>query len=318
MNIANWRMIGMEKMKKMKGKVMPYVEGQIALHWLSDIHGDPLERFSFKTHPELRTLKQDDIMFVLGDFGLPFATKAVWYDNIYAPRDRYNIRWLAEKPFTIVACLGNHDDRCAISKMPLVEAFGGLVRQMEYDGIVYPNIYLIDAPGVYNFNGRNCLVIPGAESRDAQNLLDPHAEDFKVQEKAMKRNNKWYRIKDWTWWEDEAIEIPLCEMTRRWQDWDSQHFDYILTHDSPALFCELFASGHGYREAPTEGELYLDKLRQELDFKCFLHGHQHMNRRYPAPSTYTTSRGDVINYPGDSRVMCLYEWIIEDNTGQVC
>lgn len=278
---------------------------------MSDIHGNPIERFSFQRHPELRTLGKNDIVFVLGDFGLPFATEASWYDKLSAPRDRYNIRWLAEKPFKVVACLGNHDDRCAISKMPIVDAFGGQVRQMQYDGIVYPNIYLIDSPGVYNFNGRNCLVIPGAESRDIWNLLDPDDPDFEAQQRMLNKDSKWYRIKNWTWWEDEAINIDLCKIVRKDQEWDNQHFDYILTHDSPALFCELFASGHGYREAPTEGELYLDELRKELDFDCFLHGHQHMNRAYPAPETETIFDKEI-HYPGDDRVMCLYEWIIED------
>ena len=258
-------------------------------------------------------------MVVLGDAGLPFGVEASWYKNTYAAQDRYNIRWLAEKPWRTVFICGNHDDRCAIFRMPVVDAFGGRARQMQYEGIIYPNIYYIDHPGIYNLNGRKCLIISGAESRDAWNLLDPHAEDFKIQEKAMKRNNQWYRVKDWTWWEDEAVNVDLCKLLRRVEDWDEQYFDYILTHDSPALFCELFASGHGYREAPTEGEKYLDELRQDLDFSVWLHGHQHINQTYPAAEEYKSAYTErSIDFSGDDRVMCLYDWIIEDSSGQIC
>lgn len=252
-------------------------------------------------------------MVVLGDGGLPFGVEAKWYDRNRRARDRYNIRWLAEKPWRTILICGNHEDRCAISKMPIVDAFGGQMRQMMFDGIVYPNIFYVDCPGVYNINGRNCLIIPGAESRDIWNLLDPDDPNFEAQRRMLNKNRQWYRIKNWTWWEDEAINVNLCKIVRKDQEWDNQHFDYILTHDSPALFCELFASGHGYRLAPTEGELYLDELRKELDFDCFLHGHQHINRAYPAPEIETeTIFYKEIYYPGDNRVMCLYEWIIED------
>lgn len=283
------------------------------LLFTGDIHGNPIERFSFKRHPELRTLKRDDIMVVLGDGGLPFGIEAKWYDKNEKAKDRYNIRWLAEKPWRTILIAGNHDDRCAIKQMPIVDAFGGQMRQMEFDGVVYTNIFYVDRPGIYKINGRNCLIIPGAESRDIWNLLDPDDPDFADQEKAMKKNHKWFRVKYWTWWEDEAVDVEYCKLLRKLHHWDEQHFDYILTHDSPALFCELFSSGHGYRLAPTEGELYLDELRKELNFDCFLHGHQHINRTYPAPETETeTIFYKEIHYPGDDRVMCLYDWIIED------
>lgn len=278
-----------------------------------DIHSNPIERFSFKHHPELRTLKREDVMVVLGDGGLPFGIEAKWYDKNERARDRYNIRWLAEKPWSTVLIAGNHDDRCAISRMPIVDAFGGRMRQMMFDGIVYPNIFYVDCPGIYNINGRNCLIIPGAESRDIWNLLDPDDPDFETKRRTLNKDRKWYRIKNWTWWEDEAINIDVCEIVRKQQNWDNQYFDYILTHDSPALFCQLFESGHGFKMQPTEGELYLDQLRQELNFDCFLHGHQHINQPYPEPSVYTTIFKEDIEIAGDDRVMCLYDWIIEDN-----
>lgn len=37
-----------------------------------DIHANPIGRFSFKTHPELRKLTEHDYMIVLGDCGVPF------------------------------------------------------------------------------------------------------------------------------------------------------------------------------------------------------------------------------------------------------
>lgn len=180
--------------------------------------------------------------------------------------------------------------------MPIVDKFGGQVRQMQHDSIVYENIYYIDSPGVYNINDRKCLIIPGAESRDIWNLLDPADENFDRDKKALAKNHLWFRIKDWTWWENEAVDIQECEIMRVKQDWDSQAFDYILTHDSPALFCKLRSSGHGFRLSPTEGEKYLDSLRKKLNFNRWLHGHQHVNWQYPE----------------DNRIMCLYNWIIED------
>lgn len=262
----------------------------MAMFVTGDIHGLPQERFSFKTHPDLRELTKDDVMIILGDVGLPFGLNAPWSIE----SDIYNLRWLNNKPWKTICICGNHDDRDAISKMPIVEKWNGQVRQAMVYGTVYKNVFYVDCPQVLDIQEQHCLIIPGAESHDIKDgILDPEDDDFEYRYKRMKKDpNKLFRIKGWSWWEDEAVDIETTKIVLN--EHKNEFFDYIFTHDAPANINEWFGR-YGFREISTEGQLFLENLRETLAFDSWFHGHYHTNQEYPT----------------DERIMCLYNWILE-------
>lgn len=72
--------------------------------WVTgDIHGDP-RRFSSDIFPEQKEMTKDDIVIILGDFGL------VWDYKGESKTEKYWLDWLDKKPFTTIIIDGNHDN----------------------------------------------------------------------------------------------------------------------------------------------------------------------------------------------------------------
>lgn len=285
----------------------------MSLYFTGDIHGQPMNNLSFSKASDLREVTEEDTMIILGDCGLPFGIEMPTYEIDYKKTDLYNISWLNSQKYQTIFICGNHDDRSAISKMPIVEKYGGQVRQMEFDSVQYPNIVYIDKPGIYTIEDKTCLIIPGAQSHDVWGgILDPDDPEFMEKLKEASRKQEPFRIKNWTWWEDEDIDIELCRKLSKEQKWETRDFDFILTHDCPALYNKIFTSSYGIgRLKSTEGEEYLEELRNTLSFDTWLHGHMHVNKLYPPASKEINSLGQTYTCPGDNRVFCLYDEILK-------
>lgn len=243
-----------------------------------DIHGDPIKRFTFCKHPELRKLKPSDYMIILGDFGIPFGINAPFWHSQESKKEHYVANWLNSQQYTTIAICGNHDDRDAIADMPQVEMFGGTVRTLRFDGRDYHNIVIVDTPQVLTIDGYKCLVIPGADSHDiSDGILEPDDPDFKIILKKWSRDPyKMFRVNHWSWWENEGVDI---EATRNLLSaHKDEHFNFIFTHDCPSIFNELSESI--IRDVSTESEKYFEELRTTLNFDSWMHGHVHTNQRY--------------------------------------
>lgn len=253
------------------------------LYFTGDVHSNIIERFSYSRHPELRDLTEDDIVFVLGDFGCPwFNPDFHFYDFWLKPgkekEEHYKLNFLSEKPWTTIIVAGNHDNYDLIKKMPLVELGGAEVCQMYYDRKIYNNIYYIETPQFMEIQGQKLLLIPGAESHDVDFLIEPknvHAKDFLRYVQRQERNGEqiFYRVNNFTWWKEEKINrdkvIKLLKQA-------PHEVDYILTHDCPGSMLNHWKKpGIPGRFIPTESELVLEELRQSVDYKIWLHGHFH-------------------------------------------
>ena len=56
----------------------------------------------------------------------------------------------------------------------------------------------------------------------------------------------------------------------------NEHFDFILTHDAPALINSWFKRFNDIaRRKSTAGQLFLEELRKNLNFDIWFHGHFH-------------------------------------------
>ena len=262
----------------------------MSLYVTGDTHGDVISRFSFKCHPVLRNLTKDDIVIILGDFGIP-------WNHLTQEQDVYSAKWLDEKPWTTIALRGNHDNTDLLREMPRENQFGGEVRRLQVGDYTADHIFVVDVPTILTLESQKCLCIPGADSHDVWpirnsftglNVIDKEKDpNWKNQTKDFKRRGYFYRIKGESWWPDEGVNIDLCD---RLLDNEAGHFDFIFTHESPALISREL----GF--APTIGEAYLEIMRKHTDFDAWFYGHLHRN---------------CWSIAQDDRLMCLYQSIIQ-------
>lgn len=245
-----------------------------------DLHGKPIERFSFSKYPYLRELNKNDIVFILGDFGLPWGVENPAREQCWKQEDLYYLNWLSEKPWTTIALAGNHDDRCAISAMPEVELFGGIAKQMLTDGRKYNNIYYVENPTAMKIDGVKYLLIPGARSHDiSDGILDPG--DPRIAR--WRHSDKMFRIRDYEWWDDEPVDIAATTELL-WTLGEDYIPDYILTHEAPFNYIakwDAMAQLSVQMEGTNNEEKYLSELAEKYlnrDQTIWFHGHHHLDR----------------------------------------
>lgn len=226
-----------------------------------DVHGDITGRFSYKRHPELRSLTVEDYVIVAGDFG------AIWDWTGKSKEDKYYLDFLNSKPWTTIVVLGNHECWPLYKAMPYANPDfldSGVIHQCVYMDKVYDNIFIVDNIATLNIEDNHILCIAGANSHD-----------------------KAWRIEGKTWWAEEAIDVNSC--LDFMEDHNQEYFDLIVSHDAPASINDWF-SRDGIRYDSTYGQKYLESLRKELNFHSWITGHMHFDSQWPSsvdPRVYT-------------------------------
>ena len=258
----------------------------MTIYITGDTHGQVIERFSYRQHPDLRNLTTEDFMFILGDFGQPFG-------KAFYKQAQNTFRFLNDKPWTTIVIGGNHDDYDYWESCPQVSLCGGIARQATFDNETY-SVFFIDHITIFNINDEHILCIPKAESHDIWNLLDPEDENYKMQVRQLKRTGQFFRVKHVTWWPQEKMNVE--ENMNFMEQHEDEHFTIILSHDAPGKINDFFASDLS-RLKSTEGERYLEMLRQHLNFDAWFHGHYHVDATWP--SRY------------DDRISCVYYNILQ-------
>lgn len=269
-----------------------------------DTHGEPIRRFSYRSHPELKSLTKDDFIIILGDFGVPWP--GYEKDNIF------QFNWMNEHPETFVVLLGNHDNWDWALSLPVEENVHGKIRVAEYNGRRYENIWIIAEPTVLYLPCGQCMCIPGASCHDGNRLpmylwdenfnhsihfpilrkTDTGTRDYKRTKQALTKRHKIFRVEGESWWPQEEINFELARNLIK----DNPQVDYIFSHDAPAI--QLIEQNE--KIVPLEpsiitpGEWFLEDVRKQVDFDLWFHGHLHQNRLSPKE---------------DNRVFCLYNEI---------
>lgn len=221
-----------------------------------DTHRNDVDRFL-----PYFNLSKDDIMVVLGDWGV------IWYgenkfqsflQKQYYPVGSYDDcvldRW-ETYGFSTFVVPGNHDNYDMIEKYPLVEKYSGLTREIR------PHIHIATNGEIYNLNGAKCFVMGGAPSID-----------------------KYMRVEHWTWWKQE---IPShTEFNHGFDrldecDWN---VDYVFSHEAPDYVLSVFDYKHNILSN------YLDVVDTRLinqcpNFKHHYFGHHHVDRVFTPHAT---------------------------------
>lgn len=214
-----------------KGHNMIYITG--------DTHADiDIGKLSTKRFPEQKMLTKNDFLIICGDFGL------VWDGSA---REIYWQDWLTSKNYTTLWIDGNHENFDILYEFPLVERFGGNIREIAQD------IYHLDRGQVLTIDGRKIFVMGGARSHDRE-----------------------HRVEHISWWEQEmptAEEMNRAIDTLDANDWE---VDYVITHCAPKSVQQEICSW--YENDPLVS--FLERVRTDLKFKRWYFGHYHIDRTF--------------------------------------
>ena len=88
-----------------------------------------MNRLKTDSFPEQKEMTKDDYVIICGDFGL--------WDN--SNREKYNLDWLEDKPFTTLFVSGNHENYDIFDSLPVSELHGGKVN------FVRPSVILLSS-----------------------------------------------------------------------------------------------------------------------------------------------------------------------------
>ena len=232
-----------------------------------DCHSD-FRRFSTKIFTEQKEMTKDDYVIICGDFG------GVWDKDRESSREKYNLDWLDSKSFTTLFIDGNHENFDRLDAFPVEEWHDGKVHKIRNSVI-----HLMRGQ-IYEIQGKSFFVFGGASSHDIDGgILELDDPDFHRRKKRLNREWIPYRINHVSWWEQEiASDAEMLEGVMNLQKHGNE-VDYIITHCCATSIQALLSLG-GYE--PDKQTDYLEKIRQQVQYKKWFFGHYHDNKQVTA------------------------------------
>lgn len=229
----------------------------MSVYITGDTHGPiDIEKLSSKHFPEGKSLTKEDVIIICGDFGLPFLDGD--YDEkktdaaSRSSRNKYKraMKWLSEKPYTILFVDGNHDNHPFWKRQPEVELYGGKVHKH----IDANNVFHLIRGEIYEIQGKRFFAFGGAKSHDM-----------------------WCRIENYNWWTDELVSFEDIERANK--NLESVHYkvDYVISHTPPLTIAKNFFS------EKDSVAIYLDSVYKKVFpyIKCWFAGHLHVDACVP-------------------------------------
>lgn len=228
------------------------------IYLTGDIHGQP-SRLGNRNFPAARNLARDDVVIILGDFGV------VWNKD---RNQEYWLDWLENRPFTTCFLDGNHENFDLLEAYPVAEWKSGNVH------VVRDHVLHLMRGQVFDIQGRTVLTMGGAASHDVDDgILDPADPDFKAIYAAKRFLGQRFRVLGRSWWprempsEDEYTEC-MRNAAKRLGD-----IDIVLSHEGPANMVKKLGDF-----VPDELSTFLQKLDDEIQPAHWYFGHYHMDR----------------------------------------
>lgn len=247
--------------------------------WVTgDTHADWFSRLKTDSFPEQGEMSKEDFVIICGDFG-------IWD---HSRRERYNLDWLEDKPFTTLFVSGNHENYDILDGLEVREWNGGKVN------FVRPSVIHLMRGQIFNIEDQAFFTFGGASSHDiSAGILEPDDPDFKEKKRRLDRDPyALYRINHVSWWERELPnEEEMSEGLRNLQK-RNHKVDYIITHSPYTSLLAQMDGGSGLyrRDRLTD---YLQEIQQTVDYKAWFFGHMHVNQAFHWERSY-----------------CLYEQIL--------
>ena len=231
----------------------------MSVYITGDVHGElDIQKLSIKNWPESRSLTREDVLIITGDFGLPFLTSDVlkysnsmnWSAIKSNKTYHYWMKWLSERPYTILFVDGNHECFPFWSKQPVRDMFEGKVQQH----VDADNVFHLMRGEYYTIQGQTFWTMGGADSPD-----------------------KHWRTEGVSWWRDELPSVK--EMNHGLESLEKHDWkvDYIVTHTMPQ---SLINPVLGEWYDADSAQKYLDVVLERTNFKGWFCGHFHRDLVY--------------------------------------
>lgn len=232
-----------------------------------DCHAE-FNKFSMKAFPEQREMTRDDYVIVCGDFG------GIWADT---NTERYWLKWLAQKRFTLLFVDGNHEnfDRLYGDEFPVVDFCGGKAHRIR------KNIFHLMRGYVFDLQGYKFFAFGGASSHDIQdgvlNLEDyPTIKDLVKDYNFRTANGEMLRINHISWWKQELPSTDEMERGANNLKAVNNKVDFVISHALPQQIVSCIFNGS---EPDAITEYFNELLNDGLDFKQWYCGHYHFEYR---------------------------------------
>ena len=226
-----------------------------------DTHGDWMSRLKVESFPEQKEMTKDDYVIILGDFG-------IWDDS---KREKYNLDWLEDRPFTTLFVSGNHENYDILDNLPIEEWHGGKVN------FIRPSVIHLTRGQVFNIEDKAFFAFGGASSHDiSAGILEPDDPLFKEKKRLLDKDPfALYRINHVSWWQRELPNEE--EMDNGYENLERNNgcVDYIITHSPPASVIALLGQGLYEQDKLTQ---YLENIRVHTEYKRHFMGHMHLNK----------------------------------------
>ena len=200
-----------------------------------DTHGSEFSKLNTKNFKIQKELTKDDYVIITGDFGL------VW-DN--SNQEKYWLKWLEAKPFTILFVDGNHENFDLLNDYEIEYWHGGKVHKIR------ENIIHLIRGQIYEIDNEKILTFGGAETVD----------------KERRKEGK-------TWWKEE---IPSEEeFNEAIANLKNNNIDYIISHTCDSFTLKVLNSAFPYKLNAGTVNFYLDEIKRISNYKKWYFGHFH-------------------------------------------
>ena len=183
-----------------------------------------------------RNLTKKDYVIICGDFG------GVWGEYTEETLEEYE-----NLPFSTLFVDGNHEDFKSLNKYPVTEWNGGNVQ------MIRPDIIHLMRGQVFTIEGKTVFTLGGAESHD-----------------------KKYRVKDFSWWNDEIPDSHQIEEARRNLEKYRWKVDYVITHSCDSYSLHVMPVNSEKREVRAENRI-LCEFEERIRYEHWYFGHYHLD-----------------------------------------
>ena len=197
-------------------------------------------------------------LIILGDFGLPWYDCPVDENGIHPTdaKDGHLLKWYNQKPFKILAVMGNHDNYDMLEKLPKVKMLGGEVLK------VSDNIFYLRRGEIYNIEEKRILVLGGARSDD-----------------------KAYRVSHESWWSQEEWGEDEKENCLAKIKESGGEFDFVFSHTgtSKGIACtdSYFLNEENLAKLQEDSTVsFNDRIDSMISYKKWFFGHWHSDWGY--------------------------------------
>ncbi len=184
-----------------------------------------------------------DILFVCGDFGIP------WADPDRDP-DRSMLEEIAQWPYTVAFVDGNHENFPRLNGYPVIHWKGGQAHRL------LPNLFHLMRGELFDLEGHTFFTMGGAMSAD-----------------------RWMRRKGISWWPEEIPSEAEWQYARDTLDRAGWKVDYVVTHTAPTRWKiqgGMRMLAHRGDQCPVARKL--EGLEARLTCRRWFFGHLHDDR----------------------------------------